>query len=207
MNNRMHLLIAATTAFGLGACGSSTHFTSTWRPGDAQPVAAVGMTIATVFMNEDEGVRRIGEGAMAEQLTRYGTHPVPSYTMIPDDVTRDSEAARDRMKREGVDAVLSMRVISSRQVVSYSPGYWSAPYYGSLWGYWGYGWNSVYAPGYLHTDTEVVVETLLYSLEQDKLIWAGISETLNPKDLDSGVRKVARKAVNRMDREGVLLKP
>ena len=207
MNIRMHLLIAATTAFGLGACStSSTKFTDTWRPGDAQPVSAEGMQVAAVFITNDVSARRVGEDALVEQLARYGSHAFPSYTMITDEEVKDRDLVRAKLKERGVDAVMSIRVISSRDVVSYSPGYWAAPYYGSLWGYWGYGWNSVYTPGYLRTDTEVVAETLLYSFEQDKLIWAGISETFNPKDVEHGVRKVAKKAVNKMSDQAVLIK-
>ena len=82
----------------------------------------------------------------------------------------------------GIVGVVVLRAAGAKKEVSYSPAYWSAPYYGSFWGggYYGYGWNSVYDPGYLRTDTIVRVETLVYDLKADKLLWAGMSESTNP---------------------------
>jgi hypothetical protein len=38
--------------------------------------------------------------------------------------------------------------------------------------YWAYGWGTVLAPGYLLTDTAISMETLVYSLPRDRLLWA-----------------------------------
>ena len=38
----------------------------------------------------------------------------------------------------------------------------------------------MYSPSYLRTDTIVNVETLVYDLKADKLVWAGKSESKNP---------------------------
>ena len=71
-------------------------------------------------------------------------------------------------------------------------GGYGAPYYGSFYGYWGYGWGAVYDPGYLRTDTVVMVETLIYSVTQDKLVWAGHSKTTNPSIKYSDVFQVIK---------------
>jgi hypothetical protein len=77
--------------------------------------------------------------------------------------------------------------------------------YGSFWGgYYRYGWGAVYEPGYLRTDTIVTVETLVYSLADDKLIWAGASQTTNPSSLDGFVRELAGKVADQMRKEGLL---
>jgi hypothetical protein len=52
----------------------------------------------------------------------------------------------------------------------------------------------------------VGVETLVYSLNPDKLLWAGMSETFNPRDVNQVVRHVAEKAAEKMSEEGVLTK-
>mgnify|MGYP003393899811 CR=1 FL=1 len=98
-----------------------------------------------------------------------------------------------------------MRMLSSQEQLNYTPGYYSAtPYYGSPWGYWGYGWGSVYSPGYVTSDTKVTLETLIYSLEQDKLIWAGTSETLNPEQTGDFIREVANGVAGEMEKSGLV---
>ena len=52
-------------------------------------------------------------------------------------------------------------------------------YGGFYGGFYGYGWGAAYSPGYLRTDTIVHVETLVYDLNQNKLVWAGQSKTRN----------------------------
>jgi len=66
-------------------------------------------------------------------------------------------------------------VVGRERQVSYEPGVvWVGPHYRRFWGgYWGYGWGTVYEPGYLREDKVVSVETLVYSFEQDELVWAG----------------------------------
>jgi hypothetical protein len=79
-----------------------------------------------------------------------------------------------------------MRLAGKETRVNYSPAVYSGPYYGSFWGgYWGYGWGYANTPGYITTDSVVKVETLVYSLEQDKLVWAGVSRTVDPTKVES----------------------
>jgi hypothetical protein len=100
-----------------------------------------------------------------------------------------------------------MRVVGKDQRVTYSPGYVASGPYGGFGPYWGYGWGSVYSPGYLQTDTLVSVETLLYGLKDDKLIWASTSRTENPTNLSGLVNEVAYATANAMVKEGVLAAP
>ena len=104
-----------------------------------------------------------------------------------------------------------MRVVGKDKELNYTPGmavpvgYWGRPVYGSMWGgYWGRGWGLAYSPGYLTTDTVVSVETLVYSVNQDKLLWAGMSETTNPKKVNDFVRELARGAGAEMKKAGLL---
>jgi hypothetical protein len=186
------------------ACGgSSTHFYSKW-PGTAQPVSLSGLRVATVFITDNESVRRQGEDVLAREVSRIGGVGMPSYNVLPEN-PQDRERAKAELEKTGADAVLSMRVVSSERVTTYSPGYWSGSHYDSLWGYWGYGWGGVYDPGYLRTSTVVSVETILYSLKDGKMLWAGMSETFDKNNVRSAVKSIAREAVDEMQDDGVLV--
>lgn len=198
--------LAVVVALWLTACGSpsTTTFTSTWKPSGAQPVSPDGMRVATLFINNNPRTRRAGEDALAHEISKTGALGLTAYSILSEDL-RDRERARTMLRDAGINAVVIMRVVSRDTETSYTPGYWIAsPMHGSLWGYWDYGWGSVYDPGYLHTEEKVGVETLLYSVDQDKLLWAGMSDTFNPSSVDSAVRQVAKKAIKQMDEDDVL---
>ena len=102
-----------------------------------------------------------------------------------------------RLLREGFDGVVTLRMLG--------PGVWTGPCYGGFKGYWGYGWGAVYDPGYLSTDTIVSVETLIYSVKQDKLLWAGVSETTDSSKLDAFISEGADAVGNEMKKAGLLI--
>jgi hypothetical protein len=103
-----------------------------------------------------------------------------------------------------------MRAVGSEKELSASSGgyMWGAPYYGSFWGtgYYGYGWGAVYDPGYLRTDTIVHVETLVYDLKTDKLVWAGKSQSTNPDRVDALIKELVASAAENMKKQGLVAK-
>lgn len=196
-------LLVALTLVSAGACGSSTHFYSKWN-GAAQPVSLAGMRVATVFITDNESVRRQGEDVLAREVGRIGAMGFASYTIIADN-PRDQERAKRELEKSGADVVLSMRVISSDRIANYTPGYWSTSSdHRSLWGYWGYGWGGAYDTAYL-TTTVVAVETMLYSLRDGRMLWAGMSETFDKDNVKSAVKSIAREAVDEMQDDGALV--
>ena len=199
------LAIGALTLF-LGACANTTTtFTSTWKDPSAAAVTPVGKTVAAVFVTRNESSRRAAEDTLAADLTARGAHGIPSYTLLPNDQHADAEAARAKLKEAGADGVVVMRVVGKDQQLTYTPGTAFPSYYNGFGPYWGYGWHTVYEPGYLETDTLVSVETLVYSLVQDKLLWGGTSRTTNPANLNALIKEVAYTTSQEMTKEGVLL--
>jgi hypothetical protein len=196
-----------TILIALAACAATTTFTSTWKAPDATVISPVGKTVATVFVSRDESKRRAGEDAMARSINAFGGHGLPAYTVIPDESAVNAEQARAKLKEAGANAVVTMRVVGKDQQVTYTPGYTAPSYYGGFGPYWGYGWGTVSSPGYLTTDTLVSVETLLYSLDRDKLLWASTSRTTNPENLDTLVKEIADATANEMVKQGLLAPP
>ena len=197
------VVMATATILGASGCGSSTHFISKWSA-QAQPVAVTGLRIATVFLNDNESIRREGEDVLVREVGRIGAFGVASYDILPED-PRDRERAKRELAAAGVEAVLSMRVVARDRMIDGSTTYFTgSTHYGSLWNYWGYGWGNLYGGGYVDSDMIVSVETLLYSLADEKLLWAGMSETFDPDDVASAVKSIAREAVDEMQDDGVL---
>lgn len=197
-------VVVAAAAVTVG-CASTT-FTSTWKAPDAAPVALAGKKVAAMVVSRHEATRRAAEDALARAITARGATAVTSYSLLDATQVRDEAVARAAMQAAGIDGVVVMRAVGRDREVSYTPPTWMAvPRYRSFWGgYYGYGWGSVYDPGYLQTNTIVSVETLVYALSTDSLLWAGTSETTNPSRIDSFITEVAGKVADQMRKDGVL---
>ena len=76
--------------------------------------------------------------------------------------------------------------------------------YSSFWGYWDYGWPVLYTPGNVIPKTTVIVQTLVYSIDQDKLLWVGTSKTTNPEKTDLFVKQLADAAGREIKKTGLL---
>ena len=52
-----------------------------------------------------------------------------------------------------------------------------------------------------------MVETLVYSLPQDNLLWASQSETMNPSEVGPFIHKLCRKVGAELEKQGLLADP
>ncbi|HEY7697728.1 MAG TPA: hypothetical protein VIE88_04890 [Vicinamibacteria bacterium] len=195
---------AGVAAFGC----ASTSFISSWKAPVEGPIEFDNKRVAAVVVSADETTRRVGETELARRISARGrAQGIASYTLISGEEAKDKEGAKKKLQDAKIEGAVVMRVVSSEQEISYSPGtswYAPYPYYGSFYGYWGYGWPVAYDPGYLRTDRVVMVETLIYSVTQDKLLWAGKSKTTNPENIQKFVKEVADGAAKEMRKAGFI---
>jgi len=190
-------------ALCLSACGSTT-FTSTWKAPDAQRVDPVGKSVAALVISSDKTRQRDAEVYLSNDLTSRGARGVPAHQLIGYGHP-DVEYARAKFKEAGVEGVVVMRVVGHDQRVIVDPGGFSGTAYGSFGSYYSsYGVGVSYSTGSVQTDTEVTVETLVYSLTQDKLLWAGTSRTSNPEGVQSLINEVADAVSSQMSKQGLI---
>lgn len=201
-NLALMALVAASTA-----CGSSS-FTSTWSNERARPVDMSGKKVLAVVQVREDRRRRSSEDALAREITTRGAQGIPSYTIFPSNIGVDTAAARKIALDNQIAGIVIMRLTGKELEVSSTPtyagGYYGSPYYGSAWGAWGYGWGSPYMTETVRTDTKVLVETKVYSLEQNLLVWAGTSETWNPSHSDEVIGELSAAVSKEMQRAGLI---
>ncbi len=189
-------------AISVSAC-ASTGFTSTWRNPDAQSMRAAGTKVAALVMSRQEATRRAAEDALARAITAQGARGIPLYMVSPD--AANEAATRAALEKQGFSAVVVMRPIGSQQRVTATPTMYAGPMYGGFWGgYYGYGWGSPWGATAIRTDTIVQVETLVYSLAQNTLVWGGQSQTTNPANVEGFVHEVADAAARELRKAGLI---
>jgi len=201
------LAVSLVAGMAVAAC-ASTSFISTWKAPDAQPLGSLdGRKVLAMVQARDPSIRRAGEDALAAELTRDGAIGVPSYTLISDSDVNDEAQARKAVEAADVEAVVVLRPVGETQEIRTTPTYMGPTYgprYAPFWGgYYRYGWGAAYVPD-VHTYTVVNVETLIYSISQNKLVWAGQSKTSSPENIDAFVREVIRAAGKEMKKQGLL---
>jgi hypothetical protein len=199
---RCGLAVVALAAIGW----RSTTFISTWRAPDARPLSFTkGDTVVAMVMAPNLSTRLGAEQVLAIELTRRGLRGLPSNTLIPEADVKDKDKAKALVEKSGAVGVVVMRVTGRDKEVSSSTSVYTTANYGGFWGgYYGWGWGMVYDPSYLRTDTILGVETLVYDLRQDKLVWAGQSQSTNPKSVESFIKELVARAAAEMKKQGLI---
>ncbi len=196
------LLLVPAMAFAAGP-----KFTSTWKVPEASTTSFAGKKVAALIISEDQDLRVAGEEALVRQLAELGlAQGVATYRIIPREELRDAEKAKGWYERAGVEGIVSMRLVSADVRKTWTPSMWVSSSYSTLWGYYPYGWGSAYAvgPGRTHEETLAVIETLVFSVPANKLLWAGVTETTNPKDAATVIGSVVEATVKEMTKHGLL---
>jgi len=190
----------------LSACAST--FTKTWKDPDATPLEFARQKVVAVVLLKDESKRRAAEGKLAQQIAVRGAQGRSMYSMFPDATVGNEAATRAAMEAEGVKGVIVMRPINVDTKVTITENY-QEPSYVSFWGgYYGQGFAMSYSSGSNEPDvretTVVYVETLVYSLTQNKLVWGGQSKTTNPDNVAALIEELAAATTEELQKEGLI---
>ena len=191
------------------ALADGPKFTSTWKTPEASTTSFAGKKVAALVISDDQNLRVSGEEALVRELAAIGvTQGIASYRFVPREELRDADRARPWYERAGVEGVVSMRLVKAETHKAQTSAAWTSATYSSLWGYYGYGWGTVYAydPGRATSETVAVIETLVFSVPQNKLLWAAVTETVNPKDAAAVIKDVVESTVKEMRKQGLLRK-
>ena len=178
------LCMAALALLGAGGCSSAT-VTNTWKDPNFNGPIQFNKIVALVIY-QDGTIRRAAEDAIVEQI---GPHrAVAAYNIVSEEDRRDVQRLKAKFQSAGVDGAVTMKLLDKRNETTYVPG---SPGYSSFYGYYGYG-GYVGTPGYVVTDTIATVETRIYSVAQDKLLWSATTETYNPSNVRDDIRDIAK---------------
>ena len=199
-----NLILSLIVITALVSCGPSTKIEKAWmEPGATVTTSAPNKTLV-IAMVKDETSRRVIEDQLVKRIS--GTS-VASYTLVSTDMLK--EASEESLKKIVTDGkfthILLMRLADVEKETSYVPGT-TTSFYGGYGRYYGYGAGMYSSPGYYTTDKNYFVETTVYSINPDKLIWTGTTKTVNPSKLNKAVNDIADVVAEKMTKDGFLKK-
>ena len=208
---RVALLITLVTGLLLAdlAVWGGVKFKKTWKNPEAQPTSWQGQRIAAFVITFERAVRQDAEINLARELTEGGAVGVAGHTLVPLEMFRkDPDGARKKLESEGITGAVVMRVVSSDQEASYSPGsaHYVSGFYPTFYGYWGYGVATLYTPGHMSANQVVFIETRLYSVTKDQMLWSGTSKTVNPKNVEKFIHKLVNAVGKQIRKAGLAAK-
>lgn len=195
------LLIAISAISFLAACEPSTKITKSWRDPAVSIEQGTYKKVLVVALLKDESSRRIVEDALVKKLEGRG---VASYTQSFSS-NKDGDAVEKQLKQEGYDGAVVLRLLDIEKETSYVPGTTTYPaYYGRFGGYYGGAYGGYGSPGYYQEDKIYTIETNVYSLTLDKLVWSGTTATTNPGKMNKVIEDIASAVTQQMVDDGFL---
>src|SRR6476659_9146297 len=178
---RLELVAFAVAATAVTLTAADVKFTSTWKSPEGQPPRFSGKKVVALVISDDVNLRVSSEEALARELTALGVVGTPAYRLIPKEELTNADKARGWFERAKAEGAVAMRLVDAKTVQSYTPATFSSVPYGTLWGYYGYGWGSIYTPGSVDENTYVSIEPLIFRVPQNLLLRPGVSERKDPK--------------------------
>lgn len=193
------------------ACSPTTRVTGTWENPAIEQSDYNSILVAA--MTENVSVRQQVEDVVAQQLQQKGINTSKSMDIFPPDIHEslmEKDELLETIRGNGHDAVLTIALIDEQTDTRYVPGNIAyAPtnrfgYYRSFWGYYSHWHPRVYEPGYYTEDKIYFLETNLYDIESEQLVWSAQSETVNPQSLQIFSEQFATSVVEELSGTGVL---
>jgi hypothetical protein len=182
------------------ACGSPTTLTAVWKAPGVTGVRFQKVLVAA--QDKDQTRRRNMEAFLVKRLQ----NATPSYEFLSDTEARDTAKAKAKIMASGFDGAVVVRFVGTADKQTYVPGttYWGTAPYGTMWGFWGYGWSAVYDPGYMVNDRVVTLESNVYSVSRDELIWSSRSDTVSPESVNKLMQSMVDATAKEMRRQKVI---
>ena len=173
MSNRIKTFVSLIFAFAISSSSFAFKFDSTWAPPDVQPVDFTGKKVVVLVLGRNLQKCLAAEQELAKEITARGAVGIAGRTLIPDNDLSDKEKVRAELEKAGVSGAVVIRAWAKGQQ-SAGPdqdrGFWT--FYG----------NTIKTDsGQSPENVDLYIETRVYSITQDTIIWTAVVPQNLPK--------------------------
>lgn len=172
-----------------------------WKSPEVTRLNFKGKKVAALVITDSQSLQMSGEEALVRELAARGVNGIATYRIVPGPELKSAETAKNWYMRTNVEGVVALRPVRRETVRESSPVAWSSGYYQSFWGYYDYGWSNVSVIRSERDTTMVTVETLVFDLARNQLVWAASSETRDPGTLQEFVKDLVGVVVREMKKQ------
>ena len=185
--------------------GAKTEIIGEWQEESYQKGNIEKVLILGIFKKDKPLLRRNFEDGMKRAFTDGGVNATVSMDYMPHDEVVDSTTFEKHFKELNLDAVVVSRLVGINQERDYKAGYLYTIPFTSYYGFYGYYYAGIaYANsgGYMSKNVVVVLETNIYETTGKKLIWSGISETVDPDKASDVINSFGDELVSKLKSQG-----
>ena len=221
------LLSIIITGMILSGCSPSTEMMTAWKTGEYAPKQYKNIGILAMLKSNEARIdveNSIRDAMKAQGINGTDTWSIWQFANNPEIMKKmgmEGEKLKETIKlkvaEQNMDALLIVTLFdafkekryvpgkSTSVGVGFSPGMYPAygyPYYG----YVGYSFTTMSTPGYYQDASTYFVESNLYDIASEKLIWTGQTSTKMESSLEVEAEKLGRVLVKGMIQGKVLAK-
>lgn len=209
------LFIACAVCILILGC-TSTKLTYVYKSGDYNPASYKKMAVIAIAPKTHGRVEV--EKAVVAELKSRGINAMETWSIFvfandPELLKqagftgeRRKEIIRQKVTENHIDALLTITLFDSRKEQRYVPGSSTsvgigvgAPVYGYPYAaYFGYAWEVTSEPGYYEDASTYFIETNLYDVASEKLLWTGQTKTTMNSSLATEAAGFSKLVVTRM---------
>jgi hypothetical protein len=214
MQDLIHHLRVLSVLIALSLQAACTHmkFTEVWI--DENHSAHPYRNVLVIGIADTRGNREDFETYFVNQLNAAGVDALASIKILPDTTKIDRESVLAAIDGLGIDSAIVTHmtsikeeeyVIPSRRIgVVYGHGYGPGYYNYSMYDYYPYVSHYVTLPGYYNTHHTVSLETNLYDISNEKLVWSGKSAQFAPESVDDVIVQLTQLIISDLKKKQLL---
>jgi len=152
--------------------------------------------VLVMGLSQKKGIQLFFENEFVRQLSERGSDAVAGHTILHYEQAMDKDFIVTKAKESGAYAVLVARSLGRKMQRTYDTGQaYGVPGYYYQWGSY---YGNAYSPGYVVEDEYVYVETNLYDIATEKLIWSAQSQTIIIADDYDLIRSFIKTMIDRL---------
>ncbi len=194
-----HALVVLSITLLTACAGSPTKVVEQWIDPD---YSGKLKNILVISLNQSTDSRRVFENGFLLELTNRKIQAKASYTLLPDYESLDKETIKAAVSGSSIDGVIVLRAVKVTKEGRHVQAQAEGTRYDEFYAYVG-----EYRPtydSYTTLDTVVHLDTNLYVVKGEQLIWTGKTETFNPTDVDELIAELAEKVIAQILQTGFL---
>ncbi len=181
----------------LASC-ANTKISQSWvEPGNKKSYN----DLLIIGISESEHDRRAYETHFVKELSDKGTEAISSYKLIKSSEKINRETVDKAIKGMEIDGVIVTHVVAVTEESIYRPSMDYMPMYGGgynsgLYSYYPHVNTYVHRPGYYTKHETYTIETNLYDVESEELVWSARSRTFSPESVDEVIVDLTKLLIN-----------
>lgn len=201
--NVLKLINIFLTMLIISSC-ASTKIVESWKEPNKQITLDKLKKVLVVAMFKDETSNRKAEDQMVKFLKGKG---IQSYNYLNKNFDKSKvETIQNKIKKDGFDGAVTMRLIDvDKETIYQRNGVNRFPNnYRDFSNYYYESAISYYNPDNYITTKTYTIETNIYSITENKIIWSALTETSDPKGVNKMTKDVTQAVYKQMIKDRLI---